>query len=108
MNTNIQELSIFNKACDELISGKYILIDVKINYILSAINNDPKIKDIGILASCDPVALDKACIDLVYNSNDPGKAHFIERVESRNGTLTIKASEQLNIGSCDYELIEVK
>ncbi len=46
MNTNIQELSIFNKACDELVSGKYILIDVKINYILSAINNDPKIKDI--------------------------------------------------------------
>lgn len=69
---------------------------------------DPCIKDIGILASLDPVAIDKACIDLVYNSNDPGKAHFIERVESRNGTLTIKASEQLNIGSCDYELIEVK
>ena len=73
-----------------------------------AVAEDPCIKDIGILASLDPVAIDKACIDLVYNSNDPGKAHFIERVESRNGTLTIKASGQLNIGSCDYELIEVK
>lgn len=68
---------------------------------------DPCIKDIGILASLDPVAIDKACIDLVYNSNDPGKAHFIERVETRNGTLTIKASEQLGIGTTDYELIEI-
>jgi uncharacterized Fe-S center protein len=69
---------------------------------------DPCIKDIGVLISLDPVAIDKACIDLVYNSNDPGKAHFIERVETRNGTLTIKASEELNIGSTEYELIEIK
>ena len=73
-----------------------------------AVAEDPCIKDIGILASLDPVAIDKACIDLVYNSNDPGKAHFIERVETRNGTLTIKASENLNIGTTNYELIEIK
>ena len=73
-----------------------------------AVAEDPCIKDIGILASLDPVAIDKACIDLVYNSNDPGKEHFIERVETRNGTLTIKASEELKIGSTDYELIEIK
>lgn len=73
-----------------------------------AVAEDPCIKDIGILASLDPVAIDKACIDLVYNSNDPGKAHFIERVETRNGTLTIKASEELNIGTTNYELIEIK
>lgn len=72
-----------------------------------SVAEDPCIKDIGILASLDPVAIDQACIDLVYNSNDDGKAHFIERVESRNGTLTIKASEELGIGTTEYELIEI-
>lgn len=72
-----------------------------------SVAEDPCIKDIGILASLDPVAIDQACIDLVYNSNDEGKAHFIERVESRNGTLTIKASEELGIGTTEYELIEI-
>ena len=70
-----------------------------------SVAEDPCIKDIGILASLDPVAIDQACIDLVYQSNDPGKNHFVERVESRNGTLTIKASEELGLGSTDYELI---
>ena len=67
---------------------------------------DPCIKDIGILASLDPVALDQACIDMVYNSNDPGKKHLIERIESRNGTHTIDEAEKLNIGSKKYKLIE--
>jgi len=66
---------------------------------------DPCMKDIGILSSLDPVALDQACIDLVYNSNDPGKEHLIERIESRNGTHTIDVSEKLEIGSKDYGLI---
>lgn len=68
---------------------------------------DPCLNDIGILASLDPVAIDKACIDLVYESNDPGKEHFIERVESRNGTHTIDEAEKRGIGSQDYELIEL-
>ena len=68
---------------------------------------DPCIKDIGILASTDPVAIDQACIDLVYNSNDPGKEHFIERVESRHGIHTIEAAAELGMGSREYELIEV-
>jgi len=67
---------------------------------------DPCIKDIGILSSTDPVALDKACIDLVYNSNDEGKEHFIERVESRNGTHTIDAASEL-FGNIEYELINI-
>ena len=67
---------------------------------------DPCIKDIGILASLDPVALDQACIDMVYNSNDPGKKHLIERIESRNGTHTIDEAEKLNVGSKKYKLIE--
>ena len=63
--------------------------------------------DIGILASIDPVALDKACLDLIYNSNDPGKKHFIERVESRYGVHTIEAAHELKIGDIKYELIDI-
>lgn len=67
---------------------------------------DPCMKDIGILASLDPVALDQACIDMVYKSNDKGKEHLIERIESRNGTHTIDTAERLKIGSKKYKLIE--
>lgn len=68
---------------------------------------DPCMSDIGILSSLDPVALDQACIDLIYNSNDPGKEHLIERIESRNGLHTIECAEKLGIGSREYELISV-
>ena len=66
---------------------------------------DPCMKDIGILSSLDPVALDKACIDLVYESEEPGKEHLIDRIESRKGTHTIDVSQKLGIGSKTYELI---
>lgn len=69
---------------------------------------DPCMKDIGILSSTDPVALDQACIDLVYNSNDPGKDHLIERIESRNGIHTIEEAAKLNIGNRNYELIIIE
>ncbi len=72
-----------------------------------AVAEDPCMKDIGILASLDPVALDKACLDLVYASNDPGRDHLIKRIESRNGALTIDAAEQVGCGSKEYELIEI-
>jgi len=68
---------------------------------------DPCMKDIGILASLDPVAIDQACIDLVYNSNDIGKEHLIERIESRNGLHTIESAVKLGIGSSEYELVIV-
>ena len=68
---------------------------------------EPCIKDIGILSSLDPIAIDQACIDLVYNSNDPGKNHLIERIESRNGIHTIEASEKLGFGTRSYELINI-
>ena len=68
---------------------------------------DPCMKDIGILSSTDPVAIDQACIDLVYNSQDKGKDHLIERIESRNGIHTIEASAELNVGSREYELINI-
>lgn len=68
---------------------------------------DPCMKDIGILASTDPVALDQACIDLVYQSNDPGRDKLVERIESRNGLLTIDSAEKQGIGSKKYELISI-
>ena len=70
-----------------------------------AVAEDPCIADIGILASLDPVAIDQACIDLVYNCDDPKKGHLIERIESRNGTLTIDKAHALGYGTKDYELV---
>ena len=69
---------------------------------------DPCMKDIGILASLDPVAIDQACIDLVKNSNDSGRDHLLERINSRQGTHTIDVADELKIGTKEYELIEVK
>ena len=68
---------------------------------------DPCMSDIGILASLDPVALDQACIDLVYNSKDPGRDHLLERIESKNGIHTIEAAAELEIGSREYELVNI-
>ena len=68
---------------------------------------DPKLKDMGILASTDPVALDQACLDLVYASNDEGKADLIERIESRHGVHTIEAAAEIGVGSREYELIDM-
>lgn len=68
---------------------------------------DPCMKDIGILASLDPIAIDQACLDLIYNSNDPGRDHLIERIESRHGEHIIEASLDLNFGTKEYELISI-
>lgn len=73
-----------------------------------AVAEDPCMKDIGILVSLDPIAIDQACIDLVYAAtDDPGQAHLLERIESRNGVLTIEAAAELGYGSREYELIEI-
>lgn len=85
-----------------------IMCNMSIDCDCCAKAEDPCMNDIGILASLDPVALDQACIDLVYSSDDPGKEHLIERIESRNGIHTIEAAEKLNVGSREYELIEIK
>lgn len=73
-----------------------------------AVAEDPCMKDIGILVSLDPIAIDQACIDLVYAAtDDPGQSHLLERIESRNGVLTIEAAAEQGYGSREYELIEV-
>ena len=73
-----------------------------------AVAEDPCMEDMGVLVSLDPVAIDRACLDLVYASKDPGRDHLLERIESRNGALTIDAAASLGYGSKDYELIEIQ
>lgn len=85
-----------------------IMKNMSVDCDCCAIAEDPCMKDMGILISDDPVAIDKACIDLVMNSDDPGKEHFMERVNSRNGIHTIYTAEKLGIGTTNYKLIEVE
>ena len=68
---------------------------------------DPCMQDIGILSSLDPVALDKACLDLIYNSKDSGRDHFVERVERQNGVHIIEHAVNIGIGTDEYELISI-
>jgi len=84
-----------------------IMCNMSVDCDCCAVAEDPCMKDIGILASLDPIAIDQACIDLVNKSNDPGKEHFLERVNSRNGIHTIEAAEKLGFGTREYELIEI-
>lgn len=83
-----------------------VMANMSVDCDCCAVAEDPCMKDIGILASTDPVALDQACIDLVYNSTDPGKDHLIKRIESRNGIHTIEEAEKLKVGTRKYDLIE--
>ena len=99
------------KSVVDYFEGKIVYINVMKNMSVDcdccAVAEDPCMSDIGILASLDPVAIDQACLDLVYNSKDPGRDHLVERIESRNGALTVAAAEKLGIGTTEYELIEI-
>ena len=92
--------------------GNLVYINVMKNMSVDcdccAVAEDPCIADIGVLASTDPIAIDQACIDLVYACTDPGKLHLLERIESRNGIHTIEAAAALGYGTRAYDLIEVK
>lgn len=99
------------KSIVDRFAGKIAFVNVMANMSVDcdccAVAADPKVADIGILSSLDPVALDQACIDLVYASDDAGKADLIERIESRNGVHTIEAAAAIGVGSREYELIEI-
>ena len=99
------------KSIVQFFDGKIAYINVMKNMSVDcdccAVAEDPKMADIGMLASLDPVALDQACVDLVYQSDDPGRSHLIERMESRNGIHTVEAAAELGIGSREYELVEI-
>lgn len=107
----LESMADASKSIMDYYQDQIVFINVMCNMSVDcdccAVAEDPKIKDIGILASIDSVALDQACLDFVYQSEDPGKADLIERIESRNGVHTIEAAEQLGVGSREYELISI-
>ena len=84
-----------------------IMCNMSVDCDCCRVAEDPCMKDIGILASLDPIAIDQACIDLVKNSNDEGKEHLLERINSRHGTHTIDAAAELGFGTKEYELINI-
>ncbi len=96
----------------KLFNGNAVYVNVMKNMSVDcdccSVAEDPCMKDIGILVSLDPVAIDQACLDLVYAAkDDPGQAHLLERIESRNGVHTIEAAAELGVGSREYELVKV-
>lgn len=107
----IESMADAAKTIHEKFKGNIDYINVMSNMSVDCdccyVAEDPCMADIGILASTDPLAIDQACIDLVYNSKDPGKDHLIERIESRKGKIILDAAEKLNIGSREYELIKL-
>jgi len=98
-------------AIVEYFKGNIVYVNVMKNMSVDcdccAVAEDTCMKDIGILVSDDPIVVDQACIDLVYASDDPGRDHLLERIESRNGVHTIEAAAELNYGTRTYELVEV-
>lgn len=110
-NDFLESMAEAASAVVNFFNGNMVFINIMANMSVDcdccAVAEDPCMKDIGILASLDPVAIDQACIDLVKNSNDPGKEHFLERVNSRNGIHTIETAEKLGIGTREYELINI-
>ena len=111
-NSFLESMADAASSVVEFFHGNAAYINVMKNMSVDcdccAVAEDPCMKDIGILASLDPVAIDQACIDLVYAAtDDPGQAHLLERIESRNGVHTIEAAAALGIGSREYELVEL-
>lgn len=92
-------------------NGNMVFINVMKNMSVDcdccSVAEDPCMADIGILASLDPIAVDRACLDLVYSSDDPGRDHLLERIESRNGAHTVDAAAELGFGSKEYELVKL-
>lgn len=85
-----------------------VMKNISVDCDCCAVAEDPCMKDIGILASLDPIAVDRACLDLALNSTDAGRDHFAERVESRNGEHIIVSADKLDFGTSEYQLVEVK
>ena len=116
---NLPEQNKFLEAMADAASSVHNMFKDKIIYInvmcnmsvdcdCCAVAEDPCMQDVGILASTDPIAIDQACIDIVYNSKDPGRDHFVARVERQNGVHTIEAADELGFGTREYELKRIK
>lgn len=95
----------------DLFNHKIVYINMLVNLSVDcdccAVAEDPCMKDIGMMISLDPLAIDQACIDMIYKSEDRGRDHFIERVNRQNGLHTLEAAQKVNLGSREYELIDV-
>lgn len=115
---NIPEQDLFLEAMADAASSVHeyfkdnivyinVMCNMSVDCDCCAIAEDPCMKDIGILASLDPVAIDQACIDLVNASDDPGRDHLLERINSRHGIHTIESAHDLHVGSRSYELISI-
>lgn len=110
-NLFLESMADAAKSVHEYFKGNIVYINVMKNMSVDcdccAVAEDPCMDDIGILISTYPITIDQACIDLVYASNDKGRDHLIERIESRHGIHTIEAASALGYGSREYELIEI-
>ena len=110
-NSFLESMADAAEAVVRHFNGNMVFINVMKNKSVDcdccSVAEDPCMADIGILASLDPIAVDRACLDLVYSSDDPGRDHLLERIESRNGAHTIDAAAELGFGSKDYELVKL-
>ncbi len=99
--------SVVAKHFENKIAYINVMCNLSVDCDCCQVAEDPCMKDIGILASLDPIAIDQACIDLIYNSKDEGRDHFVERIERQNGVHTIETAAELGFGTREYELINV-
>lgn len=110
-NAFLESMAEAASAVVDYFKGNIVYINVMKNLSVDcdccAIAEDPCMSDVGILASTDPVAIDRACLDLIYKSEDPGRDHFLERVQTRNGEHTVDTAASLGIGVKEYELITI-
>ena len=110
-NSFLESMADAAEAVVRHFNGNMVFINVMKNMSVDcdccSVAEDPCIADIGILASLDPIAVDRACLDLVYASDDPGRDHLLERIESRNGAHTVDAAAELGFGCKEYELVKL-
>ena len=104
----LESMADASKSIMNYFGDKIVFVNVMKNMSVDcdccAVAEDPAMGDIGILASTDPVALDQACLDLVYASDDPGRDHLLERIESKNGVHTVEAAAKIGVGSGENDL----
>ena len=110
-NSFLESMADAAEAVVRHFNGNMVFINVMKNMSVDcdccSVAEDPCMADIGILASLDPIAVDRACLDLVYASDDPGRDHLLERIESRNGAHTVDAAAELGFGCKEYELVKL-
>lgn len=107
----LESMADADQSVVDYMNGNIVYINVINNISVDcdcvASPEDVCMNDIGIVSSLDPVAIDRACVDLIYNSSDKGRDHMVERIERQNGTHILDSAEKLGIGSQDYEFINI-